>query len=75
MPHEASWAGSPSIKGSTESIRMALLTFSLIGLQCVLFLPLHDIPPLTRIYRITWGIEMTCTCFPLPTQDSAPAHN
>lgn len=29
----ALWAGQPSIKGSTESIRMALLTFSLIGLQ------------------------------------------
>lgn len=29
----ASWAGQPSIKGSTESMRMALLTFSLIGLQ------------------------------------------
>ncbi|KAL2041407.1 hypothetical protein N7G274_005789 [Stereocaulon virgatum] len=33
MPQAASWAGTPSIKGSTESIRMALLTFSLIGLQ------------------------------------------
>ncbi len=29
----ASWAGQPAIKGSTESMRMALLTFSLIGLQ------------------------------------------
>jgi hypothetical protein len=29
----ASWAGTPAIKGSTESMRMALLTFSLIGLQ------------------------------------------
>lgn len=29
----ASWAGQPAIKGSTESVRMALLTFSLIGLQ------------------------------------------
>ncbi len=29
----ASWAGQPSIKGSTETMRMALLTFSLIGLQ------------------------------------------
>jgi solute carrier family 45 protein 1/2/4 len=29
----ASWTGQPSIKGSTESMRMALLTFSLIGLQ------------------------------------------
>ncbi|KAL8730790.1 MAG: hypothetical protein Q9166_003860 [cf. Caloplaca sp. 2 TL-2023] len=33
MPQAASWAGTPSIKGSTESIRMALLTFSLVGLQ------------------------------------------
>jgi hypothetical protein len=29
----ASWAGQPSIKGSTESMRMALLTLSLVGLQ------------------------------------------
>ena len=29
----AQWAGQPHIKGSTESIRMALLTFALIGLQ------------------------------------------
>jgi hypothetical protein len=29
----ASWAGQPSIKGSTETMRMMLLTFSLIGLQ------------------------------------------
>jgi hypothetical protein len=29
----ASWAGQPAIKGSTETMRMALLTFSLIGLQ------------------------------------------
>ena len=29
----ASWAGQPSIKGSTESMRMALLTLSLIGIQ------------------------------------------
>lgn len=29
----ASWAGQPSIKGSSESMRMALLTISLIGIQ------------------------------------------
>ncbi|KAL1968290.1 hypothetical protein VTN77DRAFT_2125 [Rasamsonia byssochlamydoides] len=29
----ASWTGTPSIKGRTEATRMALLTFSLIGLQ------------------------------------------
>ncbi|KAI4171481.1 MAG: hypothetical protein LQ343_004219 [Gyalolechia ehrenbergii] len=33
MPQAASWAGAPSIKGSSESVRMALLTFSLVGLQ------------------------------------------
>lgn len=33
----ASWAGTPVIKGSTESVRMMLLTFSLIGLQYVPF--------------------------------------
>jgi hypothetical protein len=31
----ASWAGQPAIKGSTESMGMVLLTFSLIGLQYV----------------------------------------
>ena len=36
MPQAASqWSGAPSIKGSSESMRMALLTFSLIGLQYV----------------------------------------
>lgn len=34
MPSVAQWAGTPSIKGSSESVRMALLTASLIGLQC-----------------------------------------
>ncbi|MCJ1481002.1 hypothetical protein MMC06_001158, partial [Schaereria dolodes] len=33
MPQAASWTGTPRIKGSTESIRMALLTASLVGLQ------------------------------------------
>lgn len=31
----ASWAGQPAIKGSSETMRMALLTFSLIGVQYV----------------------------------------
>jgi hypothetical protein len=31
----ASWSGQSAIKASTEPMRMALLTFSLIGLQCV----------------------------------------
>ena len=38
MPQTARWAGTPSIKGRSESTRMALLTFSLVGLQCVLHL-------------------------------------
>lgn len=29
----ASWTGTPSIKGSTESTRMVLLTACLIGIQ------------------------------------------
>ncbi|KAG9238668.1 sucrose transporter [Amylocarpus encephaloides] len=29
----ASWSGQPHVKGSTEAMRMALLTFSLVGLQ------------------------------------------
>ncbi|KAL2865805.1 putative sucrose transporter [Aspergillus lucknowensis] len=33
MPQAARWVGSPAIKGRTESMRMALLTFSLLGLQ------------------------------------------
>ncbi|KAF1851002.1 sucrose transport protein SUC2 [Cucurbitaria berberidis CBS 394.84] len=33
MPSVAQWTGTPSVKGSTESMRMALLTASLIGLQ------------------------------------------
>lgn len=32
----ASWQGQPAVKGSTESMRMALLTFSLVGIQFVL---------------------------------------
>lgn len=35
MPAFAQWSGTPSIKGSTEPMRMALLTASLIGLQYV----------------------------------------
>ncbi|THZ54352.1 sucrose transport protein [Aureobasidium pullulans] len=33
MAQAAQWQGAPHVKGSTESIRMVLLTFSLIGLQ------------------------------------------
>ncbi|OQE29401.1 hypothetical protein PENSTE_c002G04707 [Penicillium steckii] len=33
MVQFARWAGTPSIKGKSESTRMALLTFSLVGLQ------------------------------------------
>ncbi|KAJ5884912.1 hypothetical protein N7495_009422 [Penicillium taxi] len=33
MPQAARWAGTPSIKGRSEATRMALLTFSLVGLQ------------------------------------------
>ena len=29
----ASWSGKPAVKGSTEAMRMALLTFSIIGIQ------------------------------------------
>jgi hypothetical protein len=31
----ASWTGHPHVKGSSESMRMALLTLSSVGLQCV----------------------------------------
>lgn len=55
----ASWVGQPAIKGSTESMRMALLTLSLIGLQ---YAPPPNWPPsIANIsIRFTWGIEMTC---------------
>ncbi|KAF2128527.1 sucrose transport protein SUC2 [Dothidotthia symphoricarpi CBS 119687] len=33
MPSVTQWSGTPSIKGSSESMRMALLTTSLVGLQ------------------------------------------
>lgn len=33
MTTTSSWSGTPAIKGSTQATRMALLTFSLIGLQ------------------------------------------
>jgi hypothetical protein len=36
----ASWAGQPSIRGSTESMRMALLTVTAVGLQYVSPYPL-----------------------------------
>lgn len=34
----ASWVGQPSVKGSTEGIRMALLTLTAMGLQFVVSL-------------------------------------
>ena len=36
----ASWVGQPSVKGSTEGIRMALLTLTAMGLQYVALLTL-----------------------------------
>ena len=35
MAHGASWKGSPRIKGYSNMQRMAMLTFSLVGLQYV----------------------------------------
>jgi solute carrier family 45 protein 1/2/4 len=35
MASNAQWVGTPKVKGSSESMRMALLTASLIGLQYV----------------------------------------
>lgn len=43
MPQAARWVGSPSIKGKSESMRMALLTFSLLGLQYVLSFTTADV--------------------------------
>ena len=42
MAHGASWKGSPRIKGYSNMQRMAMLTFSLVGLQYVFVL---DISP------------------------------
>jgi hypothetical protein len=56
----ASWAGQPAIKGSTESMRMILLTFSLIGLQCVPRICYCLSAFADEDFRFTWGIEMTC---------------
>jgi solute carrier family 45 protein 1/2/4 len=35
MPSTARWVGTPKVKGSSDAMRMALLTASLIGLQYV----------------------------------------
>ena len=44
MPTISQWTGTAKVKGSTESMRMALLTASLIGLQYVPDLPnLHTV--------------------------------
>lgn len=32
-PSPSAWVGQPRVKGSTETVRMMLLTFSMIGLQ------------------------------------------
>ncbi|PQE31203.1 sucrose transporter protein [Rutstroemia sp. NJR-2017a WRK4] len=47
----ASWSGQPAIKGSTEQMRMALLTFSLVGLQ---FVPIS-----LRTDWTTWLMDCT----------------
>jgi hypothetical protein len=36
----ASWVGQPSVKGSTEGMRMALLTLTAMGLQYIFISPL-----------------------------------
>ena len=62
MSHDASWTRNPAVKGSTEAMRMALLTFSLVGIQ-------YEQPQLVTetigfidLFRFTWGTEMTyCT--------------
>lgn len=60
MAPQASSSGHARIKGYTKLQRMAMLTFSLIGLQQVS----PELPyPLARITpkcRFTWAVEMTC---------------
>lgn len=62
MPTSPSCAGTATVKGSSESTRMALLTASLVGIQSVIT---NNFPIYGRanlISRFTWGIEMTyCT--------------
>jgi solute carrier family 45 protein 1/2/4 len=57
----AQWTGTPKVKGSSEAMRMALLTASLIGLQYAH--PWNDTTnPCPNSYRFTWNVEMTyCT--------------
>lgn len=38
----AQWSGTPHVKGSSETVRMALLTFSIIGLQSVYPAPIRN---------------------------------
>jgi len=60
MSSSTQWTGTASVKGSTEHIRMSLLTFCLVGLQSVCCC-IEEIYQLTfDKCRFTWGIEMTC---------------
>jgi solute carrier family 45 protein 1/2/4 len=61
---QAQWQGTPRVKGSSESMRMVLLTFSLIGLQYVQVFNegSNTNSDSNEIGRFTWGTEMTyCT--------------
>lgn len=60
MPPPASWVGRARIKGYTKLQRMAMLTFSLIGLQPVSLSLSHPVQTLTAGDRFTWAVEMTC---------------
>lgn len=48
MGRAASWIGSPSVKGKTEAVRMAMLTAGLAGLQYVT--PLNPLPLVISLY-------------------------
>jgi hypothetical protein len=51
----SSWAGQPAIKGSSETMRMALLTFSMIGLQYVFSIETEELRKLTVSRQIYVG--------------------
>ena len=73
MAQQASWSGHARIKGYTKLQRMAMLTFSLVGLQQVLRLFYLPAEVLTVQCRFTWAVEMTCNPSPVPPPSRALA--
>lgn len=51
----ASWVGQPHIRGSSESVRMALLTLSLVGLQFTWGIEMTCKPPSVIIFNLIYS--------------------